>query len=415
MRTGLLALSLIFSVSVANGDDVFSTKTFDDACAAAAKEKKIVLVDFYTTWCGPCKRLDATTWQDKDVQKWLTEKTISLKIDAEKQRELAKKYDVKAYPTILLLKPDGTEVDRLVGYKDAEEFLDEANSALAGKDAVARAKEKMKGGEEDPTKRMRYADTLAMKGRKQEALEEYLWCFDHGLESPGFYGVRLSFLLSSIHRLGGSYPPAIKALEERRDNAEKLLLAEPSSAGADVHQAAIDFSALNEQLNASARTLVVYDKLKSRPKCKEARRAMFGKLLDELIEAKRYKDVMEDVGDLDVALDHLFEPYNQAKAYFADKDKGQSPLDYMRKSAIEQCGKYYEAALGASQADDADDIIEKLLDFDNTKSTYRKLMRHALRARNREAAAELLKRAGKTLKPKQIESLRAILDEGSDE
>ncbi|MBI5762886.1 MAG: thioredoxin family protein [Planctomycetes bacterium] len=416
MRTSFFTAIIIFTTALANADDVFSSKSFDDACASAAKEKKVVLIDFYTTWCGPCKRLDSTTWQDKDVQTWLRDKTIPLKIDAEKQKDLAKKYKVTAYPTILLLKPDGTEIDRLVGYKAAEEFLEDATDALSGKDAVARARDKMKGSENAPLSRMRLADSFAAKGMKKEALEEYLWCFDHGLESPGFYGVRLSFLLGSIHRLGASYPPAIEALEARRDNAERIVLGENHSGSNDLRQAAIDLSALTRELGDAKRALKTYDKIRQKSDLKEARQALLRDLLDTLIEAKRYKDIVEDIGDIEEAVEKQFSMYRDAKKYTADnKEEMPSPLEFMRTRIIDVCGKYYEAALGAGHGDDANEIADQLLEFDATKKTYRILMTHAIRAGHRDAAELLLARAEKSLKKEQVVSLRTILEQDDGE
>jgi hypothetical protein len=78
-----------------------------------------------------------------------------------------------------------------------------------------------------PDYRMHQAQKLARAGKHQEALEEYLWCFDHGLEDdPGWYCIRISFLLADIKTLGDSYPPAFATLEERRAAVEKKLLAE---------------------------------------------------------------------------------------------------------------------------------------------------------------------------------------------
>jgi len=77
--------------------------------------------------------LDKTTWTDAKVATLLAEKAVALKIDAEKESTLAEKYDVKAYPTVLILKADGTIVDRLVGYRPPETFISDFNAALAGK------------------------------------------------------------------------------------------------------------------------------------------------------------------------------------------------------------------------------------------------------------------------------------------
>lgn len=200
-------LAGLFAVAPSLAEAPFQNMSYDKARAAAKKAGKIVVIDFYTTWCGPCKHLDQTTWKDKDVQSWLAKNAIALKIDAEKESALSKKFRVRSYPTIILIKADGEEMDRLIGYRGAKRFLSEAKDALAGKDSLSRAREKLKGRENDPSARSYYADVLKHKGLYKEALDEYLWCFDHGNKhQPSYDVVRLSFLLGDIVGLGRVSP-----------------------------------------------------------------------------------------------------------------------------------------------------------------------------------------------------------------
>src|SRR5438128_12157138 len=96
-----------------------------EALQQAKADGKLVMIDFYTEWCGYCKKLDETTWKDAKVQAWLGEHAVVVKIDAEREEKLAAKYEVESYPTILFLRPDGSEVHRLDGYVTATEFLAE--------------------------------------------------------------------------------------------------------------------------------------------------------------------------------------------------------------------------------------------------------------------------------------------------
>jgi len=187
--------------------------------AATDGGKRFALVDFYTVWCGPCKKLDETTWKDQEVRDWLSKEAVCLKVDAEKDEPLADKYRIDAYPTVLLFRPDGAAIDRLVGYRDAKTFLADSRESLAGNDTLARARKKLEGANaNDPMLRMSYGDALAQKGRAEDALSEYLWCFDHGLEhGPGFRGVRLSFLLARIVQLGRTYQAALDELRKRSE------------------------------------------------------------------------------------------------------------------------------------------------------------------------------------------------------
>jgi thiol:disulfide interchange protein len=106
-------------------NSLFPKLSFAEAQQQAKADGKLVMVDFYTDWCGYCEKLDATTWKDGKVRQWLREHVVAVKIDAERQEKLAAKYEVDSYPTILFLKPDGSEVHRVDGYVTAKEFLAE--------------------------------------------------------------------------------------------------------------------------------------------------------------------------------------------------------------------------------------------------------------------------------------------------
>jgi thiol-disulfide isomerase/thioredoxin len=407
------AIVLVLCSLTSLGDEPFSKLSYDEALAAAKKDGKIVLIDFYTTWCGPCKRLDETTWKDEKVRKWLAEKTIALKIDAEKETTLAKKLEINAYPTIVLLKPDETEIDRLVGYRDAGTFLSEANDSLAGKTSVARAKEKLEGDDKDnPSARMDYADALVQKGQNEEALNEYLWCFDHGRNSVGFGGVRGSFLLSRIVRLGRSYPPAIKALRDRRDEAKKkiqqVMASKKSTRRGLVHdevfEATMDFKAINRELGDDEVNLALFDELgQYGSRAASCRDLMLDEVLDLLIEARRYEDIVGAAEDPIERVTRRVEMYQDTVKRFAGQ--ADSPADFMKKRALEEGGKYYEAAAGAERAWAARAIARRLVALDKSGETYAMLIGHAVRAKAYKMARKLVKQAEQDLSEEELDAV----------
>ncbi len=91
---------------------------------AARKSDKPIMIDFYTDWCGWCKKLDRDTYSDKRVQALLKQGFVPLKLNAEKNgRQLAQKYGVRGYPTILFVNADGKVLHRIGGYKPPEPFV----------------------------------------------------------------------------------------------------------------------------------------------------------------------------------------------------------------------------------------------------------------------------------------------------
>src|SRR5436190_18374367 len=92
----------------------FQNLSYEKAIEAAKKEKKIVMVDFSTSWCGFCKKLDAETFSNDKVKTFLKEKTIAIKVDGDKEKDLVRKYGIRGYPTLVFVDSEGKEVGRLV-------------------------------------------------------------------------------------------------------------------------------------------------------------------------------------------------------------------------------------------------------------------------------------------------------------
>jgi thiol-disulfide isomerase/thioredoxin len=393
----LVALSLAVPIPalIPTAEAPFQDLSFDQALAAAKKGGKVVMIDFFTTWCQPCKRLDSVTWKDPEVQKWLGETAVALKIDAEKEVQLAQRFGVVSYPTITFVKADGQKIDAIIGFKPPQEFLSIAKDLLAGKSAVSRAKEALAGHENDPMKRQDYAKELLRAGKYDEALAEYLWCFDHGNDEPkhGYGGVRLSFLLGDIKRLGQDYPPAIKALEERRDAAEAAVLA-----GKDTSRNAIDMTALNRELGQKDRNLAVYDRLKKENRLDAAAKiALVDAVAPQLVEARRYADLLADAGDVEQRVRQEIETVRRSLSVPTGADPGsvkalqRSQAMYASTKARE-LGLWYEALLGGGKTDTANHVLDQLLEFAPTGATYAGLVDRALHAEAPEAARAIVER-----------------------
>jgi thiol-disulfide isomerase/thioredoxin len=361
----------------------FVELSFEAASKEAAKTGKIVLVDFYTTWCGPCKMLDKNTWPDPVVIHLLEQKTVALRIDAEKEAALSKRYKISAYPSVLLIKSDGTEIDRIVGYRDPKAFQSEFNDALSGKDSVARAREKLAAaGANDPSARMQVGVALAEKGKDAEALAEYLWCFDHGLDNgPAFTGVRVSFLLSYIKQLAGHYSPAAKALEERRDAAQAKV-----AAGSTDYQTVQELVTLNNALDQSEKNFAVFDRL---PPGDKGRKVILRMYADQFLKAKRYADVLDGT-DGTSAFKKSVEQYDQMFNPMAKDNPMKERMEgTMRHMTVTAGAQYFEALAGLKRNQDGRELAGQILKFDSSPDTHTLLAKAAERAGNAELAKSI--------------------------
>lgn len=363
---GLIASSVAALVMRAAESAVpFQALTLDAAAKRAAAENKVVFIDFYTTWCGPCKMLDAKTWTNADVGQLVGAKAVALRLDAEKEgRDLAQRYRIDAYPTLLVLKPDGTELDRIVGFREPAAFITDFTAAIEGRTALKRAAEASAKSEavslrEQVRARQQLANELTRNHKYEEALQEYLWLFDEGMkQDPGFAGVRTSFLTSDMGRLAARYEPAAAALRERRDAAKKRLLEDP-----DDRSAPGEFVALNDALGDNAANLAMFDRL---PAGDRRRQGMGLRVYRELAKAKRYRDALDAHSHRSML--GLFD------ALVGNLDRSPEEMrGRMRENALNSAMTDLEVLVGAGELNQARAMRERILSFDSSDETKAKI------------------------------------------
>jgi thiol-disulfide isomerase/thioredoxin len=97
----------------------------------AKKENKVIFLDAYATWCGPCKMMDSETYKDQAVADYYNANFINVKYDMEKGEglTLAQRFSVESYPNLLFINPDGTVLHRATGFRKGPEFTDLGQNA----------------------------------------------------------------------------------------------------------------------------------------------------------------------------------------------------------------------------------------------------------------------------------------------
>ena len=112
---------------------------FDTAMVEAKEQKKHVLVDVYTDWCGYCKKLDKEVYADPEVSKYLAENFIVVRANAEdgaQGQHFSDKFDAHAYPTIMVFDYKSKKekpVFRIAGYMPKTEFSTAMHCVLEAK------------------------------------------------------------------------------------------------------------------------------------------------------------------------------------------------------------------------------------------------------------------------------------------
>lgn len=141
--------------------------SFEEAKAKALKENKMIFMDAYAEWCGPCKRMAATVFTDDKVGQFFNDNFINLKMDMEKGEgpKLSDKFDVSAYPTLIFINEKGEQVHKAVGALDAEQFKMTGKQALGKIDNSKGFEKTYNEGSRDPDLVLNYIRALNRAGK----------------------------------------------------------------------------------------------------------------------------------------------------------------------------------------------------------------------------------------------------------
>lgn len=141
-----LIFALLLPLSFANAQPITKTaaapgqektiKFIENSWAAALKtaaaKNKYIFVDAYTTWCGPCKMLKATTFKSAAAATFFNENFVNAALDMEKSDgvKLSSEWEIQAYPTLLIVDAKGKIIRKAEGFMQADELIRFGQSAI---------------------------------------------------------------------------------------------------------------------------------------------------------------------------------------------------------------------------------------------------------------------------------------------
>lgn len=150
----ILFLSLFFLNMLSFAQDrsiQFETTSFKMALDKARENDKLLFVDCYTSWCGPCKMLAKDVFTNNEVADYFNKNFVAFKVDCEKGEGpgIAKQYGVSGYPTLLFLDTDGNLVNKIVGATAPAAFLEKVKKGLDPETSLYGKEKRYKAGERD--------------------------------------------------------------------------------------------------------------------------------------------------------------------------------------------------------------------------------------------------------------------------
>ncbi|MDR0544560.1 MAG: thioredoxin family protein [Odoribacteraceae bacterium] len=126
----------------------FQALSMEEARREAGQQGKLLFVDCYTSWCGPCKQMTNAEFPKKEAGEFFNPRFVCVKFDMEKGegREIAARYAVNIYPTFLVLAADGSEINRVIGASPMEQFIKKIETAIAPRNDMATLEAEFAGG-----------------------------------------------------------------------------------------------------------------------------------------------------------------------------------------------------------------------------------------------------------------------------
>lgn len=194
--------------------------TLEQASAKAKAENKLIFLDCYTQWCGPCKKMSKEVFPQEKVGEFMNPKFVSIKIDMESEygAPLAKKLQIQAYPTFVIFNADAQEISRFLGYHATDAFIDVVKEKSADNTSSS-LEQRWKNGDRDPQFLIEYLQTLTASYKGDEANDvaeailegkEETFAADSTLRTIFFRNINNPFAKSFVYT--AQHPEALSAV-----------------------------------------------------------------------------------------------------------------------------------------------------------------------------------------------------------
>lgn len=397
-----LAMAVALAILLGSADPVapqspFRDLTYEQALERACAEDRVVVLEFRApVQPGGRKTLDPR-WSDSQVLGWVEREAVAIELDLEREAVLAARLAVR-WPATVVVDAQGRELGRVGRGRLLQELIFHGSR----EQPLERVPPEFHGDGDDPSERGRHGDALRDAGFLEEALAEYLWCWDEGLKhSQAYLGVRGSFLMSDLRELAQVLPEVRAAMESRRAAAAARVL-DPGATTEEAMRVALDLTTLDQGFfEQPSRTLIEFAAVVARgDELAPARRVLASQLGDTMLEERRYDLLLVSHDDPVAGVARL-----ARRLETRSKRRDLRPEEV--ENAVETGALWFEACAGVGRRDDALAIAADVLRIDARPTVHAELIQRCARAEAHELGHELVRRARETLTAEQLPSVEA--------
>lgn len=168
MRLLVTLLFIGFGISTIQAGGIeFFHGTWKEAIEEAKKQDKIIFVDAYATWCGPCKRMAKNVFTQDEVGEYYNANFINLKLDMEKGegKKFRQTYPVSAFPTLFYIDYTGEVILQVKGAQKVDGFIKLGKNAISKVDRSGEFAKEYEAGNREPELVYNYVKALNKAGK----------------------------------------------------------------------------------------------------------------------------------------------------------------------------------------------------------------------------------------------------------
>ena len=188
-------------------------RNFDTAKAAAEKARKPMIIEFYADWSDYSDTLHEITFSDSIVIS-MSKDIVFVKIDAEEDTVAARRYGIAGYPTMVVTRPDGREIDRIWGFLTPNDFYNQVQLYLQGKETLEDYVARLEDEPDNPEYLILIGEKYAGRSQWPKAVEFYNRVLQLDLDNRRGLGSRAMAAIFDVHARANDFKATTDVIDE---------------------------------------------------------------------------------------------------------------------------------------------------------------------------------------------------------